>query len=275
MYDVTPFEFQGHEIRTVQHDDGSVWFVAKDVCDAIGLTNSRDTLSRVPDCHKATVDWIDTAGRPNRLQIIDEPGMYRVVLRSDKPAAEPLMEKVTKEVLPALRKHGVYVDDSRKNTTVAIVSAPKPITIAKLKTEWKAALAFAQTFGVDGNQAMLMADKIIRNQYGVSPLLIADMQLQSPQPTRLLTATDVGSLLEPRLSAKAVNDVLFNMTFQTSSRDTKGHLHYEPTDLGKPYAVMCDVPKGPANPNGASVRQLKWEKGVVAKIQDFMDLKGV
>lgn len=104
---VTPFVYESTEIRTLKEADGSVWFIAKDVCDILGLNNVTMALSKVPDNHKG-VNQIETPGGKQRLNVVDESGLYRLILRSDKPEAEPFMEWVTSEVLPAIRKTGTY-----------------------------------------------------------------------------------------------------------------------------------------------------------------------
>jgi len=103
---VVPFYFQDHEVRTIDID-GEPWFVAKDVCDILGLESVTKSLLRVPDNHKG-VNPIHTLGGIQQINTVDEPGLYRLVLRSDKPEAEPFMEWVTAEVLPSIRKTGSY-----------------------------------------------------------------------------------------------------------------------------------------------------------------------
>lgn len=107
MNDLVRFDFQGKGIRTVTID-GNPWFVAKDVCEILEIQNSRDALRRIPEKHKGVVS-ADTLGGVQNLSIISETGLYRLVLRSDKPQAEPFTEWVTEEVLPEIRKTGVYI----------------------------------------------------------------------------------------------------------------------------------------------------------------------
>ena len=108
---VIPFSYKSTEIRTIKREDGETWFVAKDICDVLGIKNARDALSKIPDAHKG-VDQIDTLGGKQKLNVVDEPGLYRLILRSDKPEAEPFMEWVTSEVLPSIRKTGTYTIDT-------------------------------------------------------------------------------------------------------------------------------------------------------------------
>jgi prophage antirepressor-like protein len=105
---LTPFEFQGHEVRILPHEDGvSFWAVAKDVTDILGYAEAKDGLRRVPEKHKGRRS-VPTPGGNQEMLCVDEAGLYRLILRSDKPEAEPFMEWVTSEVLPAIRLTGRY-----------------------------------------------------------------------------------------------------------------------------------------------------------------------
>lgn len=113
-------------VRTVEQDN-QVWFVAKDVCDCLGLSNSRMAVERLDDDEKADVSLTDTSSNgvvQNRnYQIVNEMGLYNLILRSDKPEAKQFKRWVTHEVLPSIRKHGVYaVDEILNNPDVLIKS---------------------------------------------------------------------------------------------------------------------------------------------------------
>ena len=98
------------EIRTL-NIDGEPWFVGKEIAEKLGYSNSRKALAdHVKDNHKNTVTIRDgiTRGNPNQV-IIDEAGFYSLVLRSKLPQAEQFQEWVTSEVLPAIRKHKMYL----------------------------------------------------------------------------------------------------------------------------------------------------------------------
>lgn len=95
------------KIRTV-NIDGEPWFVAKDVCDILGVKNPRQAMTRLDDFEKNTVILNDgNKGNPN-MTIISESGFYILVLSSRKPIAKPFQIWVTREVLPSIRKTGSY-----------------------------------------------------------------------------------------------------------------------------------------------------------------------
>lgn len=97
-------------VRVVQVD-GEPWFVAADVCRALEISNSRDAVARLDDDEKG-VGSTDTLGGKQGMQIINEPGLYTLVLGSRKPEAKAFKRWVTHEVLPSIRKHGAYLTDN-------------------------------------------------------------------------------------------------------------------------------------------------------------------
>lgn len=87
--------------------DGEPWWVLADVCRVLGIKNSRDVVNRLDPDEKG-VGQIDTPGGNQNMTIINESGLYKVILRSDKLEAKPFTRWVTHEVLPAIRKTGAY-----------------------------------------------------------------------------------------------------------------------------------------------------------------------
>lgn len=94
--------------------NGAPWFVLKDVCNILGVSNSRMVADRLDDDEKG-VSQIDTLGGKQKVLVINESGLYHVVLRSDKPQAKPFRKWVTNEVLPTLRKTGSYNMNPQEN----------------------------------------------------------------------------------------------------------------------------------------------------------------
>ncbi|EPT7034238.1 BRO-N domain-containing protein [Cronobacter malonaticus] len=108
----TIFRFGDSEIRVIDKS-GEPWFVAKDVCDALGLTNSRKALTSLDDDEKGVTSTY-TLGGNQEVAVVSESGMYTLVLRCrdavNKGSVPHSFRKwVTAEVLPAIRKHGAYV----------------------------------------------------------------------------------------------------------------------------------------------------------------------
>jgi anti-repressor protein len=106
MEQIQALNFEDKTVRTISRD-GEMWWVLKDVCDVLEISNSRDTTARLDEDEKG-VAQIYTPGGQQEMTIISESGLYNVILRSDKPKAKPFRKWVTSEVLPAIRKTGVY-----------------------------------------------------------------------------------------------------------------------------------------------------------------------
>lgn len=95
------------QVRTVMLD-GAPWFVAADVCAVLGIGNPTKALYSVGADEKRTVTLTLGKGNPNRA-LLSESGLYKLIMRSDKPEARKFQAWVTRDVLPAIRKDGVYV----------------------------------------------------------------------------------------------------------------------------------------------------------------------
>lgn len=105
-----PFSFNGHAVRVIQRD-GQPWFVATDVCTALGYSNSRAAVAdHLDDDERSTVANPDGRNGGGLITIISESGLYALVLRSRKPEARRFAKWVTSEVLPAIRKTGSYAE---------------------------------------------------------------------------------------------------------------------------------------------------------------------
>ncbi|MFQ7776642.1 MAG: phage antirepressor [Streptococcus lutetiensis] len=134
MHDI--FTFHGQEVRTLTIDN-EPWFVGKDVADILGYSNSKDALNKHVDLDDKQIiqrSQIATLDIPNRgLTIINESGLYSLILSSKLPQAKDFKRWVTSEVLPTIRKNGMYAtDELLDNPDFAIA------TLQKLKEEREA-----------------------------------------------------------------------------------------------------------------------------------------
>ncbi len=107
MNDLQIYVYSGEQLRTIQRDDG-LWWVLRDVCRVLNIGNVTDTKKRLDADEVDLADLIDTMGRVQSTTIINEPGLYAVILRSDKPEAKAFKRWVTHDVLPTIRKTGAY-----------------------------------------------------------------------------------------------------------------------------------------------------------------------
>ena len=107
MPTIKPFDFHGQQVRTILID-GEPWFVLNDLCRVLGIANPRDVANRIDSDGVGKTDTIDSMGRTQQSTIVNEPGMYEAVIRSNGEIAKPFRRWITREVLPQIRKTGSY-----------------------------------------------------------------------------------------------------------------------------------------------------------------------
>ncbi|MCK9988843.1 MAG: hypothetical protein AzoDbin1_05315 [Azoarcus sp.] len=125
------FDFRSNQIRVVMID-GEPWFVAREVCLVLGSyvredgsVNTSTALQPLGSGEKVVISYAEAkriglqayASRAHGMSLTSESGLYKLVMRSDKPQAKPFQDWVTKDVLPAIRKDGAYVMGEEKVAT--------------------------------------------------------------------------------------------------------------------------------------------------------------
>lgn len=204
MNELQIFRYQNNEVRTIERD-GEPWFVLKDVCEVLGLTDTNRTAERL-DPDELTRTKLVSGGQGREMYIINESGLYNVILRSDKPEAKPFRKWVTSEVLPSIRKHGAYM--TPETLEAAIMN---PDTIIKIAT----ALKEEQ----DKRKALEIANNA----------LTVDNQLMRPKAEYFDELVDRNLLTNFRETAKQLNVppkkfVNFLLEKKYAYRDKKGKL---------------------------------------------------
>lgn len=120
--EIQRFEFKGAALRTLTDENGEPWFVAKDVCDVLELSNVGQALARLDDDEKSSITLNDgTPGNPNKA-IVSESGLYALVLASRKPEAHEFKRWVTHEVLPQIRRTGGYIPTTDADDDMTILA---------------------------------------------------------------------------------------------------------------------------------------------------------
>ena len=113
MQDVQLFTFENHKVRTLTIDD-EPYFVAKDVATILGYKKSRNAIANhVDDFDKKDAPIQGPLGGTQKVTIINESGLYSLILSSKLPNAKKFKRWVTSEVLPAIRRHGAYLTDQK------------------------------------------------------------------------------------------------------------------------------------------------------------------
>lgn len=133
MNSMRVFNYRESAVRTVEKG-GEPWFVLKDVCGVLSIANSADVSSRLDNDEKG-VGQIDTPGGMQNVTLINESGLYNVILRSDKPEAKPFRRWVTREVLPTIRRTGTYTT-SPDPTKAALAEAKVRNSRAREASVW-------------------------------------------------------------------------------------------------------------------------------------------
>lgn len=131
MNELKIFNYQDSEIRTAIIDD-EPWWVANDVCSVLGFSNPSETLKRLELDEVNSTEVTDSLGRKQMTNIVNEPGLYSLILGSRKPEAKAFKRWITHEVIPTIRRHGAYMTPEKIEQVLA-----DPDTIIKLATELK------------------------------------------------------------------------------------------------------------------------------------------
>ena len=106
--------------------EGSPWFVAKDVCDALGIANPTQAVSNHLDADERAM--FNIGGKAGTVNIVNESGLYSLILKSRKPEAKAFKKWVTSAVLPAIRKDGAYVMGEGSEAPTEAPTGPREAT---------------------------------------------------------------------------------------------------------------------------------------------------
>lgn len=250
MSTIIPFQFETHALRVQVDDSSQPWFNANDVCEALQLGNARQALESHVDADDVQkLDTIDSLGRTQRANHVNESGLYALILGSTKDAAKRFKRWVTSEVLPSIRKTGAYA-------TPAVAALPAP-TQDRVSSLLLIGDAVAKVPGVKAGIAMAATLTCIQENTG---LVIETLRRALPaanEPTCSHNATQLGKLAGS--SAKAANQRLALLGLQfRNERD-----EWELTDAGKAWAEAM-----PFSRNGHSGYQILWNPAVVDHLKE-------
>ena len=141
------------EVRTVVKDN-EPWFVAADVCRALELDRIWNALQRLDEDEKGTTS-ISTLGGEQEVSIINEPGLYSLVLGSRKPEARAFKRWITHEVVPTIRRHGMYATNELLDNPDLLIEAATRIKVQREKIA-----ALETTVAVQSQQLAEAAPKV-------------------------------------------------------------------------------------------------------------------
>ena len=275
MQQIVPFDFQGKSVRVIRDEQEEPWWVAADVCKVLDIANPRDAVGRLDDDEKSQVIDPSTVGNSDAseykhlLNVVNESGLYTLILRSNKPEAKAFKRWITHEVLPALRKTGSYSIPSNAAPAPAM-----PIPILREEIENNKILAelirsYSQIYtaiGIRGSQKRLAVEQALSQRYGIELGKVAP--LPGPAQTgngryafvvedRLVSPTQLGTALG--IGAREVNRLLEEKGLQV--RQDKD---WAPTAQGK---NLCDwVETGKRHHSGAPITMLRWREQATLEI---------
>ena len=149
--EIQKFDFKGSSLRTLTDEAGEPWFVAKDVCDILGMSNPSMAVTALDKDEVAQIDPKDYLGSENRsnqaVNIVSEPGLYKLIMRSRKPEAKEFQRWVTHEVLPQIRKTGGYIPTTDADDDMTILA--KAVMIGQRTMEAQKRKIAAQQTRID------------------------------------------------------------------------------------------------------------------------------
>lgn len=300
MSDIIPFQYDGKAVRVLRGEDGELWWVASDVCGVLGIVDVTSTLRGLDDDEKMTLhitrshieQGLSDNAPGTSLNLVNEAGLYALILRSRKPEAKPFKRWVTHEVLPQIRKTGSYaVPNASLPTQGAALKLPKGVTWARLASAHRAFFRMADDAGFRGPERIAAVHRAVVRTYGVdisglfaplsadSSAVLCERTIPASvtaEPATVevivpldaeLRPTDLGGLLGG-LTAPRMNQMLYALGYQTP-QNVRGQPDWKATAKGAPFAVQKYVPK--ANGIGGSILQLFWKASILNGLRSAID----
>lgn len=232
MEELRVWQYNAHEIRTIMKD-GELWFVAKDVTDVLELDSS--SVRRVDDIDKG-LQKLQTPGGDQAMVVVNESGLYNLVLGSRKPEAKAFKRWVTWTVLPSIRKTGSYTLPSSKN----VYGILRGLIDDLERQDEQIAAANAKV-----DQVSQRVDKIAQG--------IPALPVPESAALEYVTPTQIGRMFSPRMSGMETNKRL-----QFAGLQYRVGGEWVPSDKGKDYVKTLPVQLE----NGKCVYQLHWQRRV-------------
>ena len=249
MSQIIPFEFECHSLRVNLDAAGQPWFVAADVCAALDLPDTHKAIARLDDDEKGR-NSIPTPGGQQDMSVVNESGLYNLVLGSRKPEAKRFKRWITHEVLPSIRKTGSYTSA----TSVAALPSPTQDRVSSLLLIGE---AVAKVPGVKHGIAMAATLTCIHENTGLSIETMRRALPANDEPIAAMNPTKLGQQLG--MAARSVNASLAAMGLQLrNDRD-----EWELTEAGQAWGEAL-----PYSRNGHSGYQILWNPAVIDQMKE-------
>jgi prophage antirepressor-like protein len=249
MSQLVAFNFESRKVRMVMDALMEPWFVAADVCAALDLPETHKAIARLDDDEKGR-NSIPTPGGHQEMSVVNESGLYNLVLGSRKPEAKRFKRWVTHEVLPSIRKTGSFASAG----SVAALPAPMQDKVNAILSIGE---AIARVPGVKPGIAMAATLSVIHENTGLAVESLRKVLPAANEPICSLNPTQVGERVS--MSARAINTRMQALGFQfKNDRD-----EWELTDAGQQWAEAL-----PFSRNGHSGYQILWNPAVTELIRE-------
>lgn len=254
---IVAFSFEGADVRVLDQV-GEPWWVLSDVCSVLDITNVGNANARLDVDEKDDIRIMDAIGREQETCVINESGLWSLVLTSRKPAAKRFKKWITSEVIPSIRKTGSY----------SVATAPKPKRIRKpsVLKAFKDGYGIAKIIGFDDNQATISAGNYYLSKCGENPLPALGLaSLTAPNQDNYKTPTELGA--ELGLSGRKVNQLLSEeLHLQKHTPGSSSGSDWSMTEKGLAYGRMFDSTRKGGK---GSQQQLKWKPSVAEFLRPF------
>ena len=249
MNNLTIFNFEGHEIRTVIIDNNDVGFVGKDICQRLGYANESKAMN--DHCRGVTKmhPIVDRLGRTQNARILNQYDVIRLITCSHLPEAQKFEAWIFEEVLPAILKTGSYTHPNAKNGVSPIKAAT---TAARLLPTF---IKAAKSIGCDNNVAAISANQAVKKLTNVDMLsTLGQTHLVAEKQENFYTPTEIGK--ELGVNARQANLLLAEAGLQMKRGEV-----WEATEEGKEFARVYDT--GKKHGSGVPITQIKWSLNVL------------
>lgn len=189
MSNIQIFNYQNNEVRTVDLN-GEPWFVLKDVCNTLNISNQRDVQERLDPDEVGRFDLPHPQNPEKTIEMVcvNESGLYHVILRSDKQEAKPFRKWVTSEVLPSIRKNGGYIAGQEQLTPEELMAkallvanktlAEREARISELTVQNNIMAPKAEYFDELVDRNMLTSFRDTAKELGVKPKTFVNWLLE-------------------------------------------------------------------------------------------------
>ena len=234
MNDLQIFTYEGMPLRTVEKD-GEIWWVLKDVCGVLGIVKTDRVAARLDDDEKGA-HLVSTPSGNQNMTIVNEPGLYSVILRSDKPEAKNFKRWVTHEVLPSIRRTGSYSLAQAQPMTPAQLLAAQAQVLVEMEQRMDQMQAHAAALESKVDTAMKAFSRPAADHWTSD----TDKAIKELCEVQLLSVTATKGRMYAELERAANCNINARLSRLRSRKKKTGMRHRDAMELNKLDAIAAD-----------------------------------